>query len=846
MKSEEIYHFRVDIKKVSSKMDVDDDSKKESRGGSRQGQESQRELPSKICRHAMVQLAKDCGWRPGTWAFDGRNSMYSPSRKLVPETELQRDVKVVLPDEEKSTHFNVTIKHVNTLQFDTGGRSADYVLRHEFLQALDVVLKHNVAIRSASSPYILAQGRSFLIFDRGDRNIGGGARVWLGYKQAVRPCQTGLALTIDTAAGAIWNSDPERPTSLDEMMWMLIGGRRDSQISHRQISTLQKSLRGLKIRTKHNGFTRTIVGLASKTPFEERFTDASGSEVTIAQYFDKQYKFRLSDRTLPCVRVGNGRVLLPPEACLVVPKQRFGKLSGDQTAGMIRHAAQRPDAKMQDLADKAKQISQDASKEMGSFHVEMKTEMMRVEGRTLPTPTLKYGGRDQNFSPQAGSWNLKGITFAKGETVKSWSILSLTTKPWEQQGMDRFADELAISLKECGMHADRRPPIIFGDPNRDNIQTRLQQAAEKADQHFRRKAQILIVVLPDNGTALYQEIKRASDSTLGIPTQCLVGGKAGIGDQRGPKKQYLANVAMKINSKLGGVNVSLSSQNSGKVPFIHSFSSKPFIIFGADVTHPGLGSSGPSVAAVVASLDSTATKYASRVSAQPSTDKKQVQEIIFDLKTMAKELFQDFYNATGGKKPERIIFYRDGVSEGQFNDVLEYEYRALREACQEMGDGSSGYAPPITFVIVQKRHQTRIFAQDRRDTDRSGNVKPGVVIDTRICHPREFDFYLSSHAGLQGTIRPTHYHCLVDENRLTADELQLLTYHFCYTFCRCTRSISVPPAARYAHLAAFRARCMLTGGDSESGSVVSGYSDSPGQETLMPINRTLDSVMYYV
>jgi hypothetical protein len=35
---------------------------------------------------------------------------------------------------------------------------------------------------------------------------------------------------------------------------------------------------------------------------------------------------------------------------------------------------------------------------------------------------------------------------------------------------------------------------------------------------------------------------------------------------------------------------------------------------------------------------------------------------------------------------------------------------------------------------------------------RSGNVRPGVVVDTDICSPKMFDFYLNSHAGAyQGT-----------------------------------------------------------------------------------------------
>lgn len=92
----------------------------------------------------------------------------------------------------------------------------------------------------------------------------------------------------------------------------------------------------------------------------------------------------------------------------------------------------------------------------------------------------------------------------------------------------------------------------------------------------------------------------------------------------------------------------------------------------------------------------------------------------------------------------------------------------------------------------------------------------GTVVDTGICHPREFDFYLCSHAGIkvnlyiqekivtvsymivyglefrevlrkkskfyeQGTSRPAHYHVLWDENNFSADGLQSLTNNLCYT-----------------------------------------------------------------
>ena len=93
-------------------------------------------------------------------------------------------------------------------------------------------------------------------------------------------------------------------------------------------------------------------------------------------------------------------------------------------------------------------------------------------------------------------------------------------------------------------------------------------------------------------------------------------------------------------------------------------------------------------------------------------------------------------------------------------------------------------------------------------------------MDRTICSPYEFDFFLNSHAGIQGTVgsgcergvipsrpipapsyplpqrsfpssplqnKPAHYHVLVDEIGFGADGMQLLTYWLCYTYCRCTR-----------------------------------------------------------
>jgi len=139
------------------------------------------------------------------------------------------------------------------------------------------------------------------------------------------------------------------------------------------------------------------------------------------------------------------------------------------------------------------------------------------------------------------------------------------------------------------------------------------------------------------------------------------------------------------------------------------------------------------------------------------------------------------------------------------------------------------------------------------------HVLKGTVVDSKICHPTEFDFYLCSHAGIKGTSRPAHYHVLWDENNFSADGLQTLTNNLCYTYARCTRSVSIVPPAYYAHLAAFRARFYMEPETSDSGSMASGPAGhgpqsasrstrTPGGAAVRPLPALKDNVkrvMFY-
>lgn len=250
--------------------------------------------------------------------------------------------------------------------------------------------------------------------------------------------------------------------------------------------------------------------------------------------------------------------------------------------------------------------------------------------------------------PNQGVWDMRGKQFYAGIEIRVWAIACFAPqRTVREDALRAFTQQLQKISNDAGM------PII-GQP----CFCKYANGPDQVEPMFRylkntyAGLQLIVVVLPGK-TPVYAEVKRVGDILFGLATQCV---QAKNVNKTSP--QTLSNLCLKINVKLGGINSIL-------LPSIRpSVFHEPVIFLGADVTHPPAGDhSKPSIAAVVGSMDAHPSRYAASVRIQEHR-----QEIIQDLASMVKELLIQFYKATRFK-PTRIIIYRDGVSEGQFNNV---------------------------------------------------------------------------------------------------------------------------------------------------------------------------------
>ncbi|CAK9297293.1 unnamed protein product, partial [Gordionus sp. m RMFG-2023] len=673
-------------------------------------------------------------------------------------------------------------------------------------------------------------GRSLYSPPDAMKDLGEGCELWMGRFQSVRPTQWKMTLNVDLAATAFY-----QPISMITFINEFFRSRQPMvNLSNYQRVQLQKELKNLKVRVNHQGSVKRtyVIRELTKVPATQlSFSmerDGNKENVTVADYFSNHYHQQLKYPNLPCLRVGSlqKQIYLPMEVCTLKDGQKKNnKLSDNMVANMIKYTAIPAPERQKKILGLIKEANFNSDPIMKAFGITVDDKLMDVDGRVIDPPTISYVGRNTSMAsinPQKGVWDMRnGEKFIKGSTISNWALMCFENQNRCAPPMLKtFFSELSKIATEMGMKFNPAP--VF------NTYVREISEAENVFNHIIRQSQtnntqldLIVVILPGRST-LYGEIKRLGDVVFGVVTQCIQGKNIFR-----PKQSLYVNLCLKLNAKSDGIN------DAVQFPFKTTLFKDPVIVFGADVTHPTPGDNKmPSISAVVASMDSYPHKYTAVVKAQGHR-----VEIIENLSEMITILLKRFYKSTGAK-PRKIIFYRDGVSEGQFLQVLQFEVCAIQKACSML---EKDYQPLITFAVVQKRHHTRLFCANQRDEcGKSGNIPPGTIVDKGIVHPRENDFFLCSHAGIQGTSRPTHYHVLWDDNNFNADDFQSLTYALCHTYVRCNRAVSIPAPAYYAHHVAFRARHHI--GDmimSDTASSSTHASDSTPTLNLEKLNAAI-------
>ena len=555
-----------------------------------------------------------------------------------------------------------------------------------------------------------------------------------GVYQSIRPAQGGkLIVNVDVSNGTFWRPDLMvnhavhllRLSSLSELVGHLLGNdinrQRDPAAWQKAVTARKKAATDmLSRRLRGLLFTSTCQTEGPKRKYkvaEIRFPNAQEQKIkvkvngdsgmmTVEQFYKKKFpNSHFRNPTLPLVRTHKADVVFPLEFCLIERDQRFmHKLTPDQTANMIRFAVTDGHDRAHRVKLGTQMLNWKDDPWLKQYQLSVEQEMINTKARVLPAPQVNYdpASKNRNNQPERrlvvsnGKWNLQGKKFYKKGQLDSWGILILTKYALLRHKKNQLPDdpgdsrnytspELAKSingfvqqLANCGVRLgpNAKSPVTYGF-NGNNPSQSMHKLWEACLARFKTPPQLLCFVCVDKGVEPYSTIKKYCDTVLGCVSQGMNNmnfGKA--------SPQYFANVAMKVNAKLGGFSCFAGPTDAkGNPTNEYGLSSKPIMYIGADVSHAprqfvnqGIMRN-PSLAAVTCSMDKLGCAYSAKCFTQPGglelMDKTKLQPTF-------RELFGHYGRATK-KTPEVIVYIRDGVSEGQYGYVLTEEVKAMEE-----------------------------------------------------------------------------------------------------------------------------------------------------------------------
>jgi len=498
-------------------------------------------------------------------------------------------------------------------------------------------------------------------------------------------------------------------------------------------------------------------------------------------------------------------------------------------------------------------------------------ELITVTGRVLPPPAVIYQDAGRIVELREGIWNLAQNKFASTSHLRRWSWLNIYDKFHKNiNTASRWIDGFRNALKNVGVTSDDPiKPYEHHKAQRPEIEEFIK--ASKTAMEF--NLSFLLIILPTTDQPFYNWIKKIADVEVGIHTVCVtnqkffqVGGNlitskghkgpstSYNGTENSSATQYYANIAMKVNLKLGGTNHRLGEAEMSLL------NPSRTMVIGIDVTHPSPGSleNAPSIAAMAANKNDELSQWPVDIQINRTDLKKKSKEMVTELGRMLQSRLKLWHREHGKVRyPDNLLIYRDGVAEDQFDDVLHQELPLLRSAAATMyyATKTKEGIPRITLVVCGKRHHTRFYPSKKEDAafrPGNANARCGTVIDSGITQVRNWDFYLQSHTPIFGTARSAHYTVLLNEIftkslvrdpfRNVADIIEAVTYNLCYLWGRSTKPVSYCPPAFYTDRACDRARRWVHQALSPS---------DPAQtfnveERHVTIQRDLEESMFYI
>ena len=544
------------------------------------------------------------------------------------------------------------------------------------------------------------------------------------------------------------------------------------------VNEIKEALIGSSVLANYSGYRYYKIDDVDFKKNPQSTFDTKEGPVTYIQYFKKKYSVDIKDGKQPLLismlsrrdTLGNKvehMVCLIPELC------RMTGLTDEARAdfGVMKELAYHTKLEPTDRMDRVSSHINNLNKELKNQPLQIKIgDVPQFTASQIRVPEIKFASEVLKPS-ENGSFQLRSKVLQPC-ALKNWILMYSGRGKQDDDEVENFYINLQKAAGTFGIKVEEPFYVLVDTIKGSDYQKYLEE-------YVKPTTQCVVAFIPKNAkNTVYKAFKKYCAQDKPVPSQVVV--KSSLYKNA---LSVCSKIICQINAKLG---LSLwVSQIPENLP-------KKVMIIGADVHHGKKGS----VIGLCASFDENFTKYYSRIKVQ-----KKNQEIMVNISSMISDSIQKFFKMNKFL-PETIIFYRDGVGEGQFTEVREIEIPSILSGFSKI---SADYKPKFCEVIVTKKINDRFFTPNGKQGpggNKYYNPPSGTWVSEQMVSSN-YDFFLCAQNVTQGTCTPTHYTVLHNDTNIAEDVLAKLTYYQCFNYFNWTGAIRVPACVQYASKLAF-------------------------------------------
>jgi aubergine-like protein len=434
---------------------------------------------------------------------------------------------------------------------------------------------------------------------------------------------------------------------------------------------------GLTVMTQYNKKTYKIDDIAWDVTPAHTF-DKKGTPISYTQYYYDQYHIRIKDDKQPMLislvknkdkRPGKNNavtehtVLLVPELCVLTGNVLLKEFTKDfrmkQELDVITKL--NPEVRYQKLRSLLNTIQThpEAIADLNTWQMEFKPEVLKLNAKLLPTVTVCFANSNTISNTERGWTNsLRNAEALLSKPLDNWVLFYM---PRDEQKANYLNEELVLTARAMNFRLERAHLQRLPE-SRGSAASLFAEAIKDSINHY--KPQMIVCIVPTINKDVYDSIKRVCCIEFGLPSQVVT--SAILKTDLPKTKSVITKVAIQMNAKLGGEiwGVVLPTRST--------------MVIGMDF-YKDSAQQNKNVCAFIASIDNkeskfNCTRYYSKCHLQPRDQgfSNCLEQFMID--ALAK------YRERNGILPDRIIVYRDGVSDGQFDAVSTLEVPQIRKS----------------------------------------------------------------------------------------------------------------------------------------------------------------------